>query len=195
MSEPTDTSERILQAVIEGLQELDPAALTIQQVCRRAEVKAPTVYYYFGNKDGMIAAAVEQLVEQWLALIDASVSRTASFDVTVAAAILAWEATITSPTRPIAVYAWVTLLASANSPQCRDALIRARERARAMIAEVLSGHVGPAEVDDLAGLVVDTVLAASLHHELDGDRDLLRERLEALGRTVRRSSVPASPGA
>ncbi len=188
---PTD--QRILQATIQGLAALDPAALAIQKICGLAEVTPPTIYYQFGSKDGMIAAAVEQLVEQWLAVIDASVSRTGSFQMTVTAAILAWEATITSPTRPIAVFSWVTLLASATSPKCREALIRARQRARAMLAEGLADRVDPADADDLAGVVLDTVLASSIHYELDGDRALLRERLEALGRTVQRSTPP-SPG-
>ena len=138
-SPPADalpTEERILRATIDGLTQLDPAALTIQQICRAAEVTAPTIYYHFGNKDGLLAAAVEQLVTDWLAMIDAAVSREGSLDQTLEQAIGAWEATITAPTRPIAVFAWATLLLAGSSEECRDALIRARDRS------LTAGHRG-----------------------------------------------------
>ena len=110
---------RILRATIDGLTRLDPAALTIQQICRAAEVTAPTIYYHFGNKDGLLAAAVEQLVTDWLAMMDAAVSREGSLEQTLEQAIGAWEATITAPTRPIAVFAWATLLL-AGPPRVHD---------------------------------------------------------------------------
>ena len=119
---PTPTSERILQAVIDGLQALDPAALTIQQVCSRAKVKPPTIYYYFGNKDGLIAAAVDSLVNRWMAALDALVDRSGTLDLAAAQAAGAWELMITSPERPFAVFVWVSMW----SEQSRVALIRAR---------------------------------------------------------------------
>jgi len=184
--------QRILRATIHELAQLDPSALAIQRICRLAEVTPPTIYYHFGSKDGLIAAAVEQLVEDWLGMMDAAVSREGTLDDTLGRAIDAWEATITSPTRPISVFAWVTLLAADSSPQCRDALIRARDRSRAMIAEALLPHVPPALVDDVAGMVVDMVLAAAVHYELDQDRTQLRARLDSLGRAARlAATLPA----
>ena len=142
-ADATPSEERILRATIDGLTQLDPAALTIQQICRAAEVTAPTIYYHFGNKDGLLAAAVEQLVTDWLSMIDAAVSREGSLDQTLEQAIGAWEATITAPTRPIAVFAWATLLLAGTSEECRDALIRARDRALSMVTDVLAHYVDP----------------------------------------------------
>jgi AcrR family transcriptional regulator len=169
--------ERILQATIAGLTQLDPAALTLQRICRAADVTAPTVYYHFGNKDGMITAAVERLVSDWLTMMDTSVSREGGLDLTLEQAIGAWESTITSPTRPITVFAWVTLLVAGSSHECRDALIRARERSLVLVAEALSPHMGESTAARLAGLVIDAVVAAALQYELDKDRAALRERL------------------
>jgi AcrR family transcriptional regulator len=176
--------QRVLRATIQQLAQLDPAALAIQQICRLADVTPPTIYYHFGSKDGLIAAAVEQLVEDWLAMMDAAVSRGGTMDDTLERVIDAWQATITSPTRPISVFAWVTLLAADSSPQCRDALIRARVRSRSMIAEALAPHVPATLVDDLAGVVMDTVLASAVHYELDHDVAQLRTRLDSLGRAL-----------
>jgi AcrR family transcriptional regulator len=175
---------RILRATIDGLTRLDPAALTIQQICRAAEVTAPTIYYHFGNKDGLLAAAVEQLVTDWLAMMDAAVSREGSLEQTLEQAIGAWEATITAPTRPITVFAWATLLLAGTSEECRDALIRARDRALSMVTEALAQYVDEVLAGELASLVIDAVVAAALQYELDKDRAGLRTRLGGLGRLV-----------
>jgi AcrR family transcriptional regulator len=180
---------RILRATIDGLTRLDPAALTIQQICRAAEVTAPTIYYHFGNKDGLLAAAVEQLVTDWLAMMDAAVSREGSLEQTLEQAIGAWEATITAPTRPITVFAWATLLLAGTSEECRDALLRARDRSLTLVTEALANHVDDVRAGELASLVIDAVVAAALQHELDRDRTALRARLDGLGRLVAASTA------
>lgn len=199
MSRSADRSpadERILQATIDGLTQLDPAALTLQRICKAADVTAPTVYYHFGNKDGMITAAVERLVADWLAMMDASVSREGGLDITLAQAIGAWEATITSPTRPITVFAWVTLLVAGSSQECRDALIRARERSLVLVTAALTPHMDEPTASRLAGLVIDAVVAAALQYELDKDRSALRGRLEDLVGLVGAAAIasPPTPG-
>ena len=188
--------ERILQAAIDGLTQLDPAALTLQRICKAAGVTAPTVYYHFGNKDGMITAAVERLVADWLAMMDASVSREGGLDITLAQAIGAWEATITSPTRPITVFAWVTLLVAGSSQECRDALIRARERSLVLVTAALTPHMDEPTASRLAGLVIDAVVAAALQYVLDKDRSALRGRLEDLVGLVGAAAIasPPTPG-
>jgi AcrR family transcriptional regulator len=179
-SDRPPAEERILQATLDGLTQLDPAALTLQRICRAADVTAPTVYYHFGNKDGMIAAAVERLVSDWLEMMETTVSREGDLGLTLDQAVAAWEATITSPTRPIAVFAWATLLMAGSSEQCRDALVRARDRTLTLVAEALVPFMDERIAAQLASLVVDAVVAAALQYELDKDRAALRARLEGL---------------
>lgn len=187
MDEPSDTSERILQAVIDGLQELDPAALTIQQVCRRAEVKAPTVYYYFGNKDGLIAAGVDALTKRWIAQLDALVDRTGTLGQALAQAVTAWEFMITSPQRPFAVFVWVSMWSQAS----REALVRAREHAQDLIREAVVEHFdGVTNPDAIAGLLVDGVIGASVEYQLDADPQALHRRLTTLVTVVQHGAVP-----
>ncbi len=186
MDDPTDTSARILKAVIDGLQELDPAALTIQQVCGRAEVKAPTVYYHFGNKDGLIAAGVDALVTQWVAQLDALVDRSGTLDQALAQAVTAWEFMITSPQRPFAVFVWVSMW----SPGSREALVRARAHAQDLIRAAVVEHLaGVEDPDAIAGLLLDGVLGASVEYQLDSDRAALRRRLTTLVDVVKRGAV------
>ncbi len=188
----TPAEERILRATIDGLTQLDPAALTLQRICRAADVTPPTVYYHFGNKDGMIAAAVERLVSDWLAMMDAAVNREGGLGQTLEQAVGAWEATITSPGRPITVFAWVTLLMAGTSEECRDALVRARDRALTLVSQALEPHMDEAMAAQLASVVIDAVVAAALQYELDKDRTALRARLDGLVGLV--GAAAATPG-
>lgn len=184
VTESTETSERILQAVIEGLQELDPSALTIQRVCRRAEVKAPTIYYYFGNKDGLIAAAVESLVTRWIQQLDLLVDRSGSLEQAMDQAVAAWQLMITAPERPFAVFVWVSMW----SAQSRVALQRARAHAQGLIAEALVTHLATDQADEIAGVLLDGVIGASVDYQLDSDADALNRRLTMLVRVVQAGS-------
>ncbi len=178
-----------MRATIHALAQMNPAALTIQQICREAEVSAPTLYYHFGNKDGLIAAAIERLVADWLGLLDRQVSREGSLDDTLDQAVLGWKAMIQAPTRPLAVFVWVTLLAAGTTQQSKDALIRARDRSHDMVLEALTPHLAEAAVADrVAALIIDAVIAAALQFQLDGNEDAVSDRLDSLADVVRRAA-------
>jgi AcrR family transcriptional regulator len=180
------SEERILQATMAALAALDPAALAIKQICQAAQVTAPTIYYHYGNKDGLIAAAVERLVADWLAAMDAAVDRRAPLEAAIAQAMSVWTEAITSPSRPLAVFTWATLLLSESADLPRGALIEARDRGRAMIADVATQYIGPGPgVDVIAQLVTDSVIATAVQYELDHDRQALQTRLDALALAVR----------
>ena len=182
----SSAEERILRATMAALAALDPAALTIKQICLQAGVTPPTLYYHFGNKDGLVAAAVERLVSEWLAAIDAAVDRRAPLETTIAQAIAVWTAAITSPSRPVAVFTWATLLLSESDELPRRALIEARDRGRAMIAEGVEQYIGPGPgVEVIAQIATDSVIAAAVQYELDRDEAALSRRLGALGMAVR----------
>ncbi len=187
-STPTQApaSERILEAVIDGLQALDPNALTIQQVCTRAGVKAPTVYYHYGNKDGLIEAAIDSLTARWIAQLDAIVDRSGSLDQTMAQTVSGWKLMITSDERPFAVFVWVAMW----SPESRVALLRAREHAQALILEALVQYLGPIpEADGLSGMLLDGVIGVAVEYQLDGDQDALDRRLATLISVVQRMAT------
>ena len=184
----TPTPQRIVQAVIDGLTELDPAALTIQQVCSRARVTPPTIYYHFGNKDALTAAAVDSLVTRWIDQLDMLVERSGSLDQTLAQAVAAWHLMITAPERPFAVFVWVSMW----SEESRTALVRAREHAQGLIRDALVDHLGPIpDSDDLAGMLLDGVLGAAVDYQLDSDEADLHRRLSTLVSTVRLRAAAA----
>lgn len=191
----TPGDERILRATMRVLTEMDPTALTIHRICDEANVSPPTLYYHFGSKDGLVAAAVERLVSDWLAVLDARVSREGPLDDTLGQALEGWEAMIREPSRPLAVFVWVTLLTAGKSQQSRDALIRARDRSHDMVRQALIPHMADAgESDRVSALLLDAVIAAALEFQLDGDEAGMRRRLDTLAHFVRMAAGPGDAG-
>lgn len=190
LDDSSSTPERILQAVIDGLTELDPAALTIQQVCRRAGVTAPTLYYHFGSKDGLTAAAVDSMVSRWLVQFDEIVDRSGTLDEALAQAVAGWHLMITARERPFAVFVWLSMW----SEESRVTLLRAREQAQRLIRDALADHLGDAsDLDDLAGMLLDGVLGASVDYQLDSDGVALHRRLVTLASAVRLRADAGEP--
>jgi AcrR family transcriptional regulator len=186
--ESAPTPQRILDAVIDGLTELDPAALTIHQVCSRAQVTPPTLYYHFGSKDGLTAAAVESLVTRWIGQLDLLVDRGGTLDQTLSQVVAAWHMMITAPERPFAVFVWVSMW----SEESRAALVRAREHAQQLIRDAVVDHLGPIpDSDDIAGMLLDGVLGASVEYQLDSDEESLHRRLSTLAAMVRLRAAAA----
>jgi AcrR family transcriptional regulator len=186
--ESAPTPRRILDAVIDGLTELDPAALTIHQVCSRAQVTPPTLYYHFGSKDGLTAAAVESLVTRWIEQLDLLVDRGGTLDQALSQVVAAWHMMITAPERPFAVFVWVSMW----SEESRAALVRAREHAQQLIRDAVVDHLGPIpDSDDIAGMLLDGVLGASVEYQLDSDEESLHRRLSTLAAMVRLRAAAA----
>lgn len=184
--------ERILQTTIAALSRLDPAVLTIQQICRDAGVTAPTIYYHFGSKDGLLAAAIERLVEEWLAVMEASVPRRGDLEETLALAAAAWQAGICLPSRPLAVFVFVTLLSAETSQQARHALQRARDRSEQLVRDAVVPYLGDTErATQLAMVTIDAVIACAVQHRLDDDAAAVRRRIAALVAVIRATVAPA----
>jgi AcrR family transcriptional regulator len=175
-----------MAATLQALTRLDPGVLTIQAICREAEVTPPTLYYHYGSKDDLLVAAVERLADGSIALLDAVVPRRGDLEETLGTAQQAWEEMIKSPERPLAVLAWVTLLSAESSERARVALLAARDRGLELMSEALLPHVDDAQAAaDLATVVMDAIIGAALDHLLDPDDEALRQRLCAVTRTVR----------
>lgn len=61
------TEEDILKAAADVLEHGGPQALTTRAVCDAAGVKSPTLYHYFGDKNGLAAALVRRGMSEFMA--------------------------------------------------------------------------------------------------------------------------------
>jgi len=58
------TRERIFEAALRLLREGGTKVATMRAICDEAGVKAPTLYHYFGDMQGLYRAVVEDIVEK-----------------------------------------------------------------------------------------------------------------------------------
>jgi AcrR family transcriptional regulator len=176
---------RILQAGIDLAAEAGPSGMTINQLCRRAGVKPPAIYYHFGSKEGLLGAVVETVTEAWLDQLEASQPAGGDMVERLRAAVDGWQAMIEDPARPMKLLLSVQLGGADDSPEIRASLRRVYERARQLIAGGIAA-VAPqlAEVDVLADQVLGLVQAAALAFHLESDRSRLRARLAAVAHLI-----------
>src|SRR3954464_705966 len=66
-SRRSDTRSRIVDVAARLLQEGGPAAVTTRGVAEAAGVQAPTIYRLFGDKDGLLEAVAEHVMDTYVA--------------------------------------------------------------------------------------------------------------------------------
>ena len=176
---------RILQAGLDLAAESGPSGMTINQICQRAGVKPPAIYYHFGSKEGLLGAVVETVTEAWLDQLEASQPAGGDIAERLRAAVDGWQAMIEDPVRPIKLLLSVQLDGAERSPEIEASLRRVYERARTLIAGSIRAAAGEvSEVDVLADQVLGLVQAAALAFHLESDRKRLRGRLRAIARLI-----------
>lgn len=159
--------------------------MTINEVCKRAGVRPPAIYYHFGSKEGLVSAAVEAVGGAWLEALREQLPPEGTFEETLAAALDGWQTLIESRIRPIKLLISVQLESAENSTEIREALQRVYERARTIIRLGIATSTGaPESLDGITETVLGLVQAAAIHFHLDGDPRALRARLDELGRTL-----------
>jgi AcrR family transcriptional regulator len=61
-----DTRDRLLLAAAQLMHEAGDASISTRAVCGRAGVEAPTLYYHFGSKQGLIDAVIQHGFTQYI---------------------------------------------------------------------------------------------------------------------------------
>ncbi len=77
MSRTSTANVRLMAAAIDLMWEESYGAVTIDDICTRAEVKKGSFYYYFTSKADLAVAALEHLwAEEWKPSMDSQFSAT-----------------------------------------------------------------------------------------------------------------------
>src|SRR5258705_12988246 len=75
MGRTSDANERLKQAALDLMWEESYGAVTIDDICKRAEVKKGSFYYFFDSKATLAVAALERMwTEEWKPNLDAKFS-------------------------------------------------------------------------------------------------------------------------
>jgi TetR/AcrR family transcriptional repressor of nem operon len=79
MGRTSDADERLMDAALDLIWEESYGAVTIDDICKRAEVKKGSFYYFFDSKATLAVAALERMwAEDWKPTLDAKFSSSIS---------------------------------------------------------------------------------------------------------------------
>lgn len=162
--------ERILEAAIDVVGEQGFRSTTVDSVCRRAGVPKTSIYWHFGNKDGLFAALIERIASEWTAAIQqrayaAGPNPVDRLDQSLAAMREFLE------TKPHLLRLLLTLTFEPVrvSSTTRAALRRASSRAESAITDGIQQSVAGAlpDLDLVANLILAMLQAASVRMLID----------------------------
>lgn len=69
-SEQNDSKQRLIEAALELFSSKGFHAVSVREVCDRAQVNCSLVSYYFAGKDGLLAAVLEEMTKQGVQAIE-----------------------------------------------------------------------------------------------------------------------------
>jgi AcrR family transcriptional regulator len=82
--ESADIRERIIDCATDLLGREGYGAMSVSAICKLAEVSAPTIYWHFGNKEGLLAAVLKRSLKRdadaFLSIDIAPMTRQAAFE-------------------------------------------------------------------------------------------------------------------
>jgi AcrR family transcriptional regulator len=177
--------ERLLDAAIELIAERGYSASSVEALCRRADVAKTALYWHFGSKEGLLAAAVERVANAWIEEIQKSVYLARDPAQRLERAFEGLRRMVEARPQILRL-----LLAVANeraevAPETRLRLRHVFQRAEAALVQGIEDALGRRlpDLDLVAHTTIGLVQAASLRHLLDPEATDLDRLFADLQRT------------
>jgi AcrR family transcriptional regulator len=76
----TNSAERILTTALDLFAKKGYDATAVREICEAAGITKPTLYHFFGSKDGVFQALVRTGFQQYRAIVDAAMSSPGTFE-------------------------------------------------------------------------------------------------------------------
>lgn len=165
-----ETRDRILQIAIELIAERGYSGTSVANVCTRAGVAAPALYFHFGNKEGLLGAVIDRVGNAWIDELETRIYvEDAGLDPLQRAAnrlkraLDGYRTLIVEQPQMLRVLLLVALERSDQSPAIRTALRRFGRRAIDAVARGIQDSVDRPLPDlDLVGHTVISLLEGAL---------------------------------
>ena len=177
--------ERLLDAAIELIAERGYSASSVEALCRRAGVAKTALYWHFGSKEGLLAAAMEKVANAWIEEIQKSVYLARDPAQRLERAFEGLRRMVEARPQILRL-----LLAVANeraevAPETRQRLRAVFQRAEAALVQGIEDAVGRTlpDLDLVAHTTIGLVQAASLRLVLDPEETDLDRLFADLQRT------------
>src|SRR3954468_12582246 len=76
---PATSAERILSTALDLFAVKGYDATAVREICEAAGITKPTLYYFYGSKDGVLQALVTSGFERFRHLVDAAMAQPGSY--------------------------------------------------------------------------------------------------------------------
>ncbi|HVN51327.1 MAG TPA: TetR/AcrR family transcriptional regulator [Acidimicrobiales bacterium] len=170
-----ETRRRLLDAAALLFAERGIDAVSIDAVAEEADRTSGAVYAHFGSKDGLLAALLDELVNDMAAIMSAELTLTSDGDEQLGAL---WRTFADPPPGP--GRGWMLLehefwLYAARHEEARRRLAHRFELARQSVAEAMTEYADagavelPAAPDQVGTLLVALLLGLEMQHRIDPD--------------------------
>jgi AcrR family transcriptional regulator len=169
-----ETRERLLQTAIELFAERGYSATSIEQICRRTGVVKTALYWHFGNKEGLLAAAIDRVGGDWIDELVRSAYATDDPQERLKLAIVGLRRIVEERPHLLRMLVGVAYECTESSPATRAALRQFFQRAADAIVRATADVVDypPEGLQGFARLVLALVIAASLRRLIEPELDL-----------------------
>jgi AcrR family transcriptional regulator len=195
--------ERLLAAAIELIAERGFAASSVDALCRRAGVVKTALYWHFGSKEGLLAAAVERVAGTWIDEIHEAASRGGDPLERLDLALTGMRRLVEERPEILRLLVAVASERAEHDPATQARLRAVFERAQGAIVagmdEALGVHLGDADL--VAETLLALVQAASFRRLLRPEATDLDRFFEHVRRTIAllvadrlRDARPGPPG-
>jgi AcrR family transcriptional regulator len=168
--------ERILDVAVELFAERGYAATPVDVICRRADTTPTALYWHFGSKEGLLAAALDRVAGAWIERIQKSVYMVGDPIQRLDRAIDGLRSLVEEHPQLLRLMLLVALERGDSDPQARTTLQRIFDRARAAVTDGIRDAVGPIrDADLIADVAISLLEGAALRRQLEpADTDLER---------------------
>lgn len=163
------------------------AGTSIEAVCQAAGLTKPTVYWHFGSKEGLIAAAIEHATGRMIERLESPAptltqvpgNRLQEF-------IDRWREVILEGQSDLRVTSAVSAELAGRSEPVRKALSSAMQQSEIALARGMERAIGQSmhEVEGLAHAALMLLVGAQFRFQIDRDEAQLDRHLAELGRVI-----------
>jgi AcrR family transcriptional regulator len=143
--------ERILEAATELFAQQGYAGTGVDQLAARSGIAKTAIYYHFGNKAGLLAAALERAASTWIEGIDQASRRAGDWSSRLDSALAGMRALLEEKPWIFKLMQILAFEVAEEKPEIRDTLQSIVRRAREAIVAGMRDALG-VEVPDAEGV-------------------------------------------
>lgn len=181
----TQSRERILQAALDLIGERGYAATSVDALCKRAKIMKTALYWHFGSKEGLLAALLDRVSEEWIDEIRQHVDAGGTPIERLDRALASLRSLIEARPRHLRLVLSVLLELGETDPRMRECVKGIYDRLQAEVTQKLADAIGRplADLDLVAHTILSLEQTAALRYLADPEHVDL-ERFFAFTRRV-----------